>query len=56
MDVNPLTFEIPPSSRPFRLRIQVEALGRDEIVFVDSIRYEGRLCRALPALVRRQAF
>ncbi|CAD5222743.1 unnamed protein product [Bursaphelenchus okinawaensis] len=44
MDANPLTFEIPQSLRPFRLRIQVDAIGKDDIVFLDSMRYEGKLC------------
>jgi hypothetical protein len=47
MDVNPLTFEVPGSLTPFKLRIQVEAIGRDEIVFLDSVRYEGRFCEVV---------
>ncbi|CAD5232170.1 unnamed protein product [Bursaphelenchus xylophilus] len=44
MDSNPLTFEIPQSLRPFRLRVQVDSIGKDDIVFLDSIRYEGKFC------------
>lgn len=47
MDINPLTFEVPSSLTPFKLRIQVEAIGREDIVFVDSVRYEGRFCEIL---------
>ena len=33
MDDNPLTFEIPPNSNPFRLRVQLENIvGHDDIV------------------------
>lgn len=44
MDRNPLTFEIPQSLKPFRLRIQIDSIGKEDIVFVDSVRYEGKLC------------
>lgn len=47
VDINPLTFEIPGSLTPFKLRIQVDAIGKDDIVFLDSVRYEGRFCEIL---------
>jgi hypothetical protein len=47
MDVNPLTFEVPGSFSPFKLRIQIDAIGRDDIVFLDSVRYEGRFCEII---------
>jgi hypothetical protein len=47
MDVNPLTFEVPSSLTPFKLRIQVDAIGQEDIVFLDSVRYEGRFCELI---------
>ncbi|KAI6237326.1 hypothetical protein M3Y95_00253300 [Aphelenchoides besseyi] len=47
MDRNPLTFEIPQNLKPFRLRIQIESIGRDEIVFLDSVHYDGRFCELM---------
>lgn len=47
MDVNPLTFEVPGSFSPFKLRIQVEAMGPNDIVFLDSVRYDGRFCEII---------
>uniref|UniRef100_A0A914I046 polynucleotide adenylyltransferase n=1 Tax=Globodera rostochiensis TaxID=31243 RepID=A0A914I046_GLORO len=49
IDINPLTFEIPQNERPFRLRIQVDNIvGRDDIVLIDNIRYEGNICLNAP--------
>jgi hypothetical protein len=46
LDANPLTFEIPESLKPFRLRIQVDNVGgKDDIAFIDNVQYEGKLCK-----------
>lgn len=45
MDSNPLTFEIPPSLEPFRIRVLIENIGHHDIVFIDNISYQGTICR-----------
>lgn len=45
MDANPLTFEIPESLKPFRLRIQLEHIkGSEDIAFIDNVHYDGKTC------------
>lgn len=44
MDTNPLTFEIPSSINPFRIRILVENIGPYDIVLLDNVVYEGSFC------------
>lgn len=47
MDTNPLTFEIPLSMDPFRIRILIENIGQHDIVFIDNIFYQGTICRVI---------
>jgi len=45
MDANPLTFEIPESLKPLRLRIQIEHIkGSEDIAFIDNVHYDGKQC------------
>ncbi|KAI1730038.1 hypothetical protein Ddc_02715 [Ditylenchus destructor] len=44
LDLNPLTFEIPQNLKPFRIRIQVEHVGHEDIVFIDNVHYDGKVC------------
>ncbi|KAE9552335.1 hypothetical protein FO519_004460 [Halicephalobus sp. NKZ332] len=44
LDINPLTFEIPGSLKPFRIRIQIDNIGDSDIVLLDNVVYEGTIC------------
>ncbi|KAH7730249.1 Protein CD4.5 [Aphelenchoides avenae] len=44
LDRNPLTFEIPQNLKPFRLRILAENIGRNDIILLDNVRYDGQIC------------
>lgn len=44
LDVNPLTFEIPGNQHPFRIRIEVDLIGSNDIVLLDNIDYEAQFC------------
>ena len=37
-------FEIPGSVKPFRLRLQVENVGENDVVFIDNVKYDGKIC------------
>uniref|UniRef100_A0AC34R838 MAM domain-containing protein n=1 Tax=Panagrolaimus sp. JU765 TaxID=591449 RepID=A0AC34R838_9BILA len=47
MDLNPLTFEIPQSLKPFRIRVQVDHIGESEIILLDNVIYEGTVCEVV---------
>lgn len=44
LDINPLTFEIPGSLKPFRIRIQIDHIGDSDIILLDNVVYEGTIC------------
>uniref|UniRef100_A0A914YUU2 MAM domain-containing protein n=1 Tax=Panagrolaimus superbus TaxID=310955 RepID=A0A914YUU2_9BILA len=50
LDVNPLTFEIPGNDKPFRIRIQIDLIGSNDIILLDNIDYEAQFCEIVNPL------
>ncbi|CEF69315.1 Hypothetical protein SRAE_2000396500 [Strongyloides ratti] len=44
IDENPLTFEIPENLKPFTIRLHINDIDEDKIIFIDDIKYQGQLC------------
>uniref|UniRef100_A0AC35EXL2 MAM domain-containing protein n=1 Tax=Panagrolaimus sp. PS1159 TaxID=55785 RepID=A0AC35EXL2_9BILA len=54
LDINPLTFEIPGNEKPFRIRIQIDFIGSNDIILLDNIDYEAQFCEIVNPLVEAE--